>query len=58
MFGRQVEREWVLPILEEGLLAPVAALGHVIRQARQDEAREANHGLEVIEEQLISKLAP
>ena len=25
-------------------LAPVAALGHVIRQARQDEAREAEHG--------------
>ena len=35
--------ESVVAVLEERLLAPVAALGHVIRQPGQNQTRQMNH---------------
>jgi hypothetical protein len=42
-FGQQLAIQDIIAILEEGLLAPVTALGDVVGQARQYEARKANH---------------
>ncbi|MCZ4342268.1 hypothetical protein O4H52_11665 [Sphingomonadaceae bacterium G21617-S1] len=42
--GEQIEIERIVAILEEGLLTTVAALGYMMRDARQNEAREARHG--------------
>ncbi len=39
----QVEIQRVFAILEEGRLAPVAALRHVMREAGDDEARWSGH---------------
>ena len=36
--GQQVEVEFVVAVLEEHLLAAIAALRHVVLDARQDEA--------------------
>jgi len=44
-FGQQIEIERIIAVLEEGLLAPVAALGDVMRQARKDHAGKARHCL-------------
>ena len=41
--GEQIEIELVIAILEKGLLAAIAALGDVVRDAGEDEAREAGH---------------
>ena len=41
--SQQRSIEDIIALLEEGLFAPIAALGYVVRQARQDEAREADH---------------
>jgi len=43
-FGRQVQIELIIPTLEEHLLAAVAALGHMVGDAGQDEARKTGHG--------------
>jgi hypothetical protein len=36
LFGQQVAVDLLIPILEEDRLAPVAALGHVVRKAGDD----------------------
>ncbi len=41
---QQVEVQFVVAILEEGLLAAVAALRHVVRDAGEHDAWEAGHG--------------
>jgi hypothetical protein len=40
---QQIEIERIIAILEEGLIAPVAALRGVMGNAGNDEAREAGH---------------
>lgn len=42
-FSEQVEIEGVVALFEERLLAAVTALRHMMRDARQDQAREASH---------------
>ena len=42
--GQQVQIQLIVAILEEGLLAAVAALRHVVRDAGQHDAGEAGHG--------------
>ena len=54
----QIAVELIIAVFEEGLLAAVAALGHVVRQAGQNEARETDHGGQPMRARLISKLAP
>jgi hypothetical protein len=41
--GQQIEVQFVVAILEEGLLAAVAALRHMMRDAGQYDAGKARH---------------
>ena len=41
--GQQIEIERVVPILKERPLAPIPALGDVMRNAGEDQARETGH---------------
>nr|WP_228765684.1 hypothetical protein [Sphingopyxis solisilvae] len=41
--GEEIKIDLVVAVLEEGPLAPVAALGNMVRNAREDEARKAGH---------------
>jgi len=41
--AEQIEIKSVIAVLEEGLLPAIAALGHVLGIAGQDEARETSH---------------
>ncbi len=42
--GQEIAIELVVVVAEEYLLAPIAALGHVMRKARNGETRDAGHG--------------
>ena len=42
---QQIEVECIVAILKERPLAPVAALRHVVRDARQNHAGKAGHGI-------------
>ena len=44
MFGEQVAVQRIVGIAEEGLLAAVAALGHVMWVTGKDGAGESGHG--------------
>ena len=41
--GEQIEIERIVAVLKERALAPIAALGDVMRDIGEDEAREASH---------------
>jgi hypothetical protein len=41
---QKIEVEGIVSVLEKRPLAPVAALGHMVRDAGQDHAGEASHG--------------
>lgn len=46
--GEEIEVEFVVAILEEGALAAIAALGHVVRDTGKDNAGEPSHAPEAI----------
>jgi hypothetical protein len=41
--GQQIAIERVIGLAEKCLRAPIAALGHVVRDAGNNESREASH---------------
>jgi hypothetical protein len=41
--GQQIEIDRIIAVLEKGPLAPIAALGHMMRNAGHHEARKAGH---------------
>lgn len=43
VFGQEVAVDLVVESAEEGRLAPIASLGHVMRQARDDESSDSGH---------------
>ena len=43
-FGEPIAIERIVAVLEKDALAPVAALGHMMRQAGDDDAGDAGHG--------------
>jgi hypothetical protein len=57
--GWKVEVERIIALLEEGPLAPIAALGHVMREAGNDDAGQASHdGSTSTGVKGLSKLSP
>jgi hypothetical protein len=43
--GQEIPVEFVVALLEEHALAPIAALGDVMRQTEHDDAGDASHPL-------------
>ena len=43
--GQQIEIQRIIALLEEGPLAPIAALRDMMRNAGEDDAREPGHRL-------------
>lgn len=48
-FGEEIEVQFVVTVLEEGPLASISALGHVVRDTGEHETRAAGHTLVVAE---------
>src|SRR5438093_10570979 len=46
-FGEDVTIEGIVAVAEEGLLTAITALGHMMRDTGNDEARQTSHGARV-----------